>query len=231
MSTDYVISNASSISTYVELIDREQVPAGQMEQLKSSTLGPSAVTIYTGLDCEPEELGIRETTNFIATTTDMDATFALWKTMEQQGVSLLTCYDVDDPDFSPPGTCQVALVALQYADPWYTVPPHEYADTKYRYADAMLELAEKVFPGFRRHIEEVEVSTPLTHLRYLGHPGGAIYGFDQYAKDSSLFLSGRSSIKGLYSAGSWVGGGGFQPTLTSGRSAARSILKSMKKQS
>nr|HPI94560.1 NAD(P)/FAD-dependent oxidoreductase [Deltaproteobacteria bacterium] len=70
---------------------------------------------------------------------------------------------------------------------------------------------------------------PLTHLRYLGHPGGAIYGFDQYAKDSQYFLTNRSAIRGLYFAGAWVGGGGFQPTLTSGRSTARAVLKSLKK--
>jgi phytoene dehydrogenase-like protein len=94
----------------------------------------------------------------------------------------------------------------------------------------MLDLAERVFPGFRNHIEEIEAATPLTHMRYLGHPGGAIYGFEQFAKDSPLFLTGRTPIKGLYFAGSWVGSGGFQPTLTSGRSSARSILKDMRKQ-
>jgi phytoene dehydrogenase-like protein len=66
-------------------------------------------------------------------------------------------------------------------------------------------------------------------MRYLGHPGGAIYGFDQFAKDSTLFITSKSPIKGLYLAGAWVGSGGFQPTLTSGRSAARSILKDMRK--
>ena len=67
----------------------------------------------------------------------------------------------------------------------------------------------------------------LTHLRYLGHPGGAIYGLDQFAKDTQPFLSRRSPIQGLYFAGAWVGSGGFQATLTSGRSTARSILKDM----
>ena len=230
VSSGYVVSNASTIHTFIELIDREEVPASQLEMMKSCTIGPSAFTVYTGLDCEPAELGIRETTNFITTSLDMDKAFSLWKTMEKQGLALLTCYDVSDPDFSPSGTCQAAIVALQYADPWYAVPPHQYADAKYRYAEGMLDLAERVFPGFRDHIEEVEAATPLTHLRYLGHPGGAIYGFEQFAKDSPLFLAGKSPIKGLYFAGAWAGSGGFQPTLTSGRSSARAILKDMRKQ-
>ncbi len=98
-------------------------------------------------------------------------------------------------------------MALQYADPWYLVPPHQYYDTKYRYADGMLKLAERVFPGIRGHIEEMEVATPMTHLRYLGHPGGAIYGFDQFAKDTSYFMTNTSPVQGLYFAGAWAGSG------------------------
>ncbi|MCU0577870.1 MAG: NAD(P)/FAD-dependent oxidoreductase [Desulfobacterota bacterium] len=228
--TGCVVSNASTIHTYIDLIDREEVPAAELNAFKSHTIGPSAFTLYMGLDCEPADVGIHETTNFITTTVDADRAFDLWKTMEQQGWALLTCYDVSDPDFSPPGTCQAALVALQYGDPWYAVSPQEYADAKYRYAEGMLQLAERVFPKIRDHIEEVEAATPLTHLRYLGHPGGAIYGFEQYAKDSPYFLTNRSSIRGLYFAGAWVGSGGFQPTLTSGRSTARAVLKALKNQ-
>lgn len=226
--TSYVISNASTVHTYVDLIERAQVPAAELENMRGRTLGPSAFTLYMGFDCEPADLGIHETTNFIAVTTDMDAAFEKMRTMDPQGWALFTCYDVSDPDFSPKGASQAALVSLQYAEPWYMVPPHEYAQAKYRYAEGMLALAETVFPGIRDHIEELEAATPLTHLRYLGHPGGAIYGFEQYAKDSPYFLSNQSAVKGLYHAGAWVGGGGFQPTLTSGRSAAKAVLKAMR---
>jgi phytoene dehydrogenase-like protein len=222
----YVISNASTVQTYLELIDGSQVPGSALAAFKSSSIGPSAFTLYLGFDCEPAELGIQDTTNFITTSTDPERAFDLWRTMEQQGWALFTCYDVADPDFSPPGTSQAALVALQYADPWYAVSPQQYADAKSRYAEGMLQLAELVFPGLRDHLEEAEAATPLTHLRYLGHPGGAIYGLDQDAY-TQPFLTNRSPIDGLFFAGAWAGSGGFQPTLTSGRSTARSVLKSM----
>jgi phytoene dehydrogenase-like protein len=227
--TKYVLSNASVLETYLNLMDPDQVPAGTLEAYRGRTLGPSAFTLYMGFDCDPKDMGIEQTTNFITTTDDMDKTFAQWKTMEPQGVGLLTCYDVSDPDFSPPGTCQAAFVNLQYAEPWHLVPPGQYYDAKYRYADAMLDTVEKAFPGIRGHIEEIEAATPITHLRYLGHPGGAIYGFDSYTKDTVYFLPTTATVEGLYFAGAWVGSGGFQPTLTSGRAAGRTILKSMAK--
>lgn len=226
--TGYVISNASTVHTYLDLVGRDNLPEEDLASLKGRTIGPSAFTVYLGFDCTPEELGVRETSNFIVNTSDMGAAFEKMKTMEPQDWAMFSCYDVSDPDFSPEGTCQAALVCLQYAQPWYALEPHEYASEKYRYASGMLSLAEKVFPGLGSHIEECEAASPLTHMRYLGHPGGAIYGFDQYAKDSPYFLSNRSAIKGLYHAGAWVTGGGFQPTLTSGRAAAHAVLKAMK---
>jgi phytoene dehydrogenase-like protein len=229
VTTDYVVSNAGTLTTYVDLIDREHVPAEQLKELGRKTIGPSAFTVFLGFDCEPGDMGIEETTNFIGTSMDPERQYALWRTLENPEAALLSCYDVSDPEFSAPGTSQAALVSLQYAEPWLSIPPTRYNDAKYRFAQGMLDLAEKVFPGLSNHIEEAEVATPLTHMRYLAHPGGAIYGFDQYAKDSNLFEDRRSPIRGLFFAGAWVGPAGFQTTLASGVSAARAVLKSMTK--
>lgn len=223
---DDIVSNVSPLVTYLDLMDPDQVPAGVMKPFSSSTIGTSACTLYMGLDCEPETLNIHETTNFICREIDPQRAYDLSKTLSRPKASLLTCYDVDDPEFSPPGACQASLAALSYLEPWLSVPPAQYAETKYRFAQGLLDLAETAFPGITGHIEEMEISTPLTHMRYLGHPGGAIYGFEQHAKDSNLYMSPKSPLQGLYFAGAWVGAGGFQPTLESGVAAARSILKS-----
>ena len=228
INTKYVVSNASTLSVYTELIDPEHVPEEQLKILGGSTVGPSAVTLFIGLDCEPAEVGIYETTNFLGTTSDINRVFSSCKKVDvEDDYILLSCYNVSDPDFSPPGTCQVVIVDLKYGEPWLEIPPHQYYEKKYEVADKLLDKVEQHFPGFREHIEEIEVATPLTHARYLATPGGAIYGFDQFAKDSNMFISPRSPIKGLYFAGAWAGMGGFQPTLSSGVAAARQVIKAM----
>ena len=128
---------------------------------------------------------------------------------------------------SPPGTSIVVLTALAYAEPWLAVPPHQYFDTKNRIAGQMLDTLYRVFPKCRDHIEELEIGTPVTHMRYLGHPGGAAYGFDQYTKDNEFFLDRKSPLKGLFHVGAWSGMGGFQPTLMSGFSASRAVVRSL----
>lgn len=231
IATSYVISNASTLTVYTEMIDPEHVPDEQLKMLGGSTIGPSSLTLYIGLDCEPGEVGISETTNFIGNSSDMNKVFASFRQLDSEDdYILLSCYNISDPDASPPGTSQVAVVNLKYADPWIELPPQQYFDKKYEAADKLLQKVEAIFPGFREHIEEIEVATPLTHMRFLSTPGGAIYGFDQYAKDSNMFVSPKSPIKGLYFAGAWSGSGGFQPTLSSGSSAARQVIKNMREQ-
>jgi prolycopene isomerase len=223
-----VVSNAATTTTYVDLMDPGQVPEKYMRELGTRTVGPSFVTVFMGFDCEPGELGIQQTTNFILADTDAERAYRLSKTLDAPEYMLMTCYDVDDPEFSPRGACQVSLVALAYAEAWNAIPPRHYFETKMAYAAKMLDLASRVFPELRGHIEEIDVGTPLTHMRYLGHPGGAAYGFDQHAKDTSLFTSRKSPIEGLFHAGAWSGsGGGFQPTLMSGDQAARKIVRTL----
>jgi prolycopene isomerase len=229
ISAQYVISNASKISTYVEMIDPDQVPEAVTAQIKQCTLSQSAFTLYMGLDCEPAALGLTQSTNFILGTADPEIAYRKMKVrdIDHEDAMVLSCYNRIDPDFSPAGTCQVAMVTLKYGDTWLNVPPADYAAEKYRLGDAMVRLAEKVFPGLRDHIEEMEIATPLTHLRYLGHPKGAIYGFDHHIKNSELFVPPQSSVQGLYSAGGWIGYNGYQPTLDSGVMAAKALIAEM----
>jgi len=226
--TKAVVSNASSLDTYLEFVDPAAVKPAKIKELGGCTVGPSSFTIYVGLDCEPKDLGISEATNFICRSTDMDHAFARCRQLDtSDDMLLVTCYDLVDPSFSPPGCSQVVIVDLKYSEPWEMVPPQQYHQTKFDCAETILQRVEAIYPGFREHIEEIEVATPITHMRYLNHPGGAIYGFDQYAKDSSLFVSHRSPVEGLYLAGAWAGSGGFQPTLNSGVQAARAVIRDL----
>jgi prolycopene isomerase len=228
ISTEFIVSNASQISTYTRLLAPEHVPEDAMLEMKGRNLSSSAFTMFIGFDCEPEQLGIAESTNFLMA--DPDISDGILDRMQrldiQDELMVVSCYDIADPEFSPPGTCQANVVTLKYGEPWLRIPPRQYHDVKYRCAETMLTRIEQIYPAARSHIEEIEVGTPLTHMRYLGHPGGAIYGYEKLTKDSLFFQPGRySSLKGLFFAGGWSGDCGFEPTLRSGISAAKSIIR------
>ena len=226
--TRYVVSNASKINTFTSLMEPGQAPPAVLEEMRGHELSPSALIVYAGLDCEPETVGINEATNFILM--DEDVMERPYHQMQRLWIDsdlrVLSCYDAADPDFSPPGTCQFALATLKFGRPWLTVAPDDYHDFKYRAAEQLLRGIEPVFPGVRDYMEEVEVATPVTFMRYLGHPLGAVFGFGQLQKDALFFQPDRkTSIEGLYLAGGWAGDCGFETTLRSGASAAKAIMK------
>ncbi|MBN2283864.1 MAG: NAD(P)/FAD-dependent oxidoreductase [Deltaproteobacteria bacterium] len=233
ITTKYVVSNASQAYTYIHMIDPAQVPDGVFDEVKSRNVAISAFVVFAGYDCEPETLGITESMNFMLANTDISAQKIvnnMWNLGLKDDFMAFSCYDLIDDSFSPPGACQTSAVAVKYGDPWLTIPPHKYHDVKFRCADEMLNRMEQVFPDIRKHIEEIEVATPLTFMRYLAHPGGSIYGYEQLMKDSLFFQPDRNSpIKGLYFAGSWAGDCGFEPTFNSGVAVARSISRQLGK--
>ncbi|MBV7562721.1 NAD(P)/FAD-dependent oxidoreductase [Pseudomonas sp. sia0905] len=223
-----VVSNASPLITFNELLDLEQPPLPIREDFKSRRMGTSAFVIYLGLDCTPQELGVTTASSFIYETPDEEQIHARMGSLEPPLGGMLTCYNLEDPSAAPPGKSQVVLVCLQYGDVWKSVKPEDYAQTKYAFAEKLIALIEKVYPKVRQYIEEVEVATPLTMMRYLNTPGGAIYGFQQSAQDSSLLRERLDAVPGLYTAGSWTTMGGFQPTYMAGESTARAVLKQLK---
>lgn len=225
VSAGAVVSNADPVTTCRELIGAEHLPRRFWAGLRASEPGPSSFNVYLGLAKSAAELGIEDHETFINTSTDLDAHWRRMSSIGPPPALVMSCYNVCLPEISPPGTSVVTLTTLGYGDPWHDVPPSAYHDTKHRVADAMIRMTEEVYPGLRSAAEVVEASTPVTNMRYVGHQGGAIYGFDQHPWDSHLLrLPNKGPLKGLYFAGAWsMPGGGFEPAMMSGRFAGEMI--------
>jgi phytoene dehydrogenase-like protein len=210
-----IVSNASPLTVYTEMIDRAHVPKGQLKSFNGSTIGPSTFILYVALDCDYSQIGIDETTNFIFT---------------PQGSFMFSCYNVSNPACSPPGTSVLSIVNFQTDRRWLAMPPDQYYEKKYAFAEKLLSQMEQVCPGIREHIEEIEVATPLTNIRFTSAPGGAIAGFFHYSKDFYLFPMDRSLIRGLHFVGAWSNNpGGFHPTLINGRAVGLDVVDKLKK--
>ncbi|WP_432143456.1 phytoene desaturase family protein [Streptomyces sp. bgisy084] len=220
-----VISNASIPVTYAMLGDA--VPTAVRDDLATRRIGVSGFILHMGLDATPAELGFTTSTTFVNADLDNDRMRASWHTLEPARGICVSSYDIAPIGFAPSGATHVSLMTLQYADAWEKVPPGEYARTKFAYAETLLDRVEVVTPGIRDAIEEVDVATPMTLSRYLGHPGGAIYGYDQDRTENWLFRNSEreTHVPGLHLAGSWAGMGGFQTSLQSGHRVARGLLR------
>lgn len=220
-----IVSGISTIDTYFKLIDEENRPKEVVEYLKPYTIGISALTCFIGLDCPPEEIGFTDSFNLIYKETDCNKAFKnSKKIVPDEDPLITTCYTIDDPEVSPEGTTVITAGTLKYGRPWMEIPAEDYYETKYEMANIIVDRLEERFPGIRSHIEEMEIATPLTHMRYLHTPEGAIYGFEQDVTSTILFFPNQDFIENLTSAGGWVNICGFGPNYIYGYKVAKKIL-------
>jgi prolycopene isomerase len=229
--SDFVVSNADPITTGREMIGMDKLPKSFFAGLKSDRVAPSTINAYMGVAKSPEELGLTNHEIFINADTDFDSHYEKMSGVTSTDAIALTNYNHVYPDISPPGTSMVVLTSLAYGEPWYDVPPERYVETKTKLADRMIDLAELISPDLRKHTEVIEVSTPLTNMRYAGTMGGSIYGFDNTPWGHSMLrMSPKGPLDGLFFVGAWTQpGGGFEPSIMSGMMTGIRVASKLKK--
>jgi prolycopene isomerase len=127
------------------------------------------------------------------------------------------------------------MVDWNYADVWGTggdlAGYHEnpaYLAVKERVADELVALADASVPGLAGAVGFREASTPLTNFAYTHNPLGAIEGYENTPANSGLgWLPQTTPIHNLFLAGAWTNGGGQNPAIQSGRSAAELALAAL----
>ncbi len=207
-----IISNISPIATYGSLLEKNEIPESAKEYLKPYTVGISVVDCFIGLDCPPEEVGFN--TSFTLNYKSLDANEDFkdaYKLLPENDPLVATCYTVDDKRLSPKGTSVITAGTLKYAEEWEKLSPEQYYEKKYEAGARIVARLEEMYPGISEHIEELEVATPLTHARYLDHPHGAIYGYEQDIKSTVFFFPQEGKIENLEFASGWVYLCGFGP--------------------
>lgn len=226
----HIISGISPVDTYFNLVKDDQYTRKAKEYLSAYTVGISAITCFIGLDCTPEEIGFTDSFNLTYDNLECNETFdESHKLLPHIDPLINTCYTVDDPKVSPEGTSVITAGTLKYGRPWMGLSPEEYYEKKYEAGDIIVERLEKMYPGLREHIEEIEIATPLTHMRYLHHPEGAIYGFEQDLASSVFFFPREDQIENLTFANGWVNICGFGPNYMYGAQVAERILNEEKR--
>ena len=231
VSAPYIMSNANPVSTVNDLIGRDKVPAGFYNKLRFRKPAASSFNVYLGLAKPPEQLGLTDHEVFINDDLDLDGHARMMYSIGKPPAIAMTTYNAVLPEISPPGTSMTVMTTLMYGEPWLRVPPEKYLDTKRMVADHMLRKLEKFVPGVRDEIEEMEIATPITNMRYADTMAGSIYGSQQPPADATILrLPYKGPIDGLFFCGAWTPpGGGFEPAMMSGQMSSMFLLRDMKK--
>ena len=227
---DRIVSNVSPDLLYSRLIDAESVPEKAVKLTNARRVGCRFFTVYLGLDCTAEELGIKDYSTFIASTPDTREQYRQLDDPDESFV-ILNCLNCTIPDSSPEGTCTLFLTTMLSDEGWGEVKPHEYKRRKNKIAERMISECEKQLSlDIRSHIEEIVIATPATFARYLNTPGGTPYGYELSLWDSMIarIMSGGKErfIDRLYLVGAHgERGDGYSSTFANGHSVGKKILK------
>ena len=230
-----VVSNASAISVFKEMIQPSDVPESYIRKLAPYRPSISCFIVWLGLNRELRGK-VKSYSTHLSPGNGPEADYkaSLAGDAENCGMAV-TVYDVLFEGYSAPGTSTVMLFMLSGYEPWRRFESDyragrkaAYHAEKERWTDILIRRAEEtVIPGLSSMIQVKEAATPLTNRRYTGNSEGAIYGFEQSMDNAFMNrISNRTPIKGLSLAGAWGDpGGGYVGVLRSGEKTFEYLME------
>ena len=226
-----VISNVIPHNVF-NMSPQEVIPEQNLKLANAREFGISVATIYLGLDCTKEELGMEDYTVFIMGNENPRVQY---NTRADDGLYIVNCLNNVIPDSSPEGTCTMFFTMPIFGD---DVPkdlnPEDYKKYKNDLAKKYIEDAEKVLGiSITPHIEEISVATPVTFARYLGTPEGTIYGYKLSGWDNLMArIAGEKTdyaIPGLsFCGGHYTRGDGYSSAYIIGDTIGKRVAKRLK---
>ena len=226
-----VISNVIPNNVF-NMSDQSVIPQQNLKLANARDFGISVATIYLGLDCTAEELGLKDYTVFIQGHPDPRTQN---DTRMDDGLYIVNCLNNVIPDSSPEGTCTLFFTMPIYGgDVPKDLKPEDYKKYKNALAKKYIEDAEKQLNiSIMPHIEEISVATPVTFARYLGTPEGTIYGYRLSGWDNLMARTAGEktdyAIPGLsFCGGHYIRGDGYSCAYIMGDTIGKRVAKRIK---
>ena len=155
-----VISNVIPHNVF-NMSDIKNIPEQNLKLANAREFGISVATIYLGLDCSIEELGMKDYTIFISGDPDPRVQY---NTRQDDGLYIVNSLNNVIPTSSEPGTCTMFFTIPVFGeDVPKDLTPETYKKYKNDLAKKYIEDAEKTLGiSIMPHIEEISVATPVT---------------------------------------------------------------------
>jgi phytoene dehydrogenase-like protein len=134
-----------------------------------------------------------------------------------------------DPSMAPAGKTVFTLMLPANYDFWNELKKdkEKYQEEKKSAGDSVIRALSEIYPDIEGQVEEVDVATPMTFVRYTGNWKGSYQGWVFNKK--ALTMMAQQTLPGLknfYMTGHWVApGGGLPSGLITGRNAIKMICK------
>lgn len=231
----YVIAACDIRKLYEQMLPVGAVPERLLKALREAEIYHSCFSIFLGLDCESSALGLGgEAVNLVRR--------GLSRADYSGGdphktIITVLAPSVLDPTLAPPGKGTMIIhcpAYLDYQKQWQTGAGldrgAEYQAAKQAFAEILLDRLEATFlPGLRRHIEVMEIATPVTYWRYTGNTMGSISGVKPTVRNVRAGVAHYQTPVRRLLLGGHCGeyGGGVPMAVRAAANASLIVLKEM----
>ncbi len=226
-----LISNVIPHNVY-DMSGEGNIPEYNLKLANAREFGISVATVYLGLDCTADELGMEDYTVFIQGSPNPRIQY---DRRLEDGLYIVNCLNRVVPDSSPEGTCTLFFTIPVFGgDIPGDLKPEQYKRYKNDIARKYIEDAEKVLHiSIMPHIEEISVATPVTFARYLGTPEGTIYGYKLSGWDNLMARTAAErtdyAIPGLnFCGGHYIRGDGYSCAYLMGDMVGKRVARRLK---
>ena len=247
LSSSSVISNGDYKTTFIHLLDPEEIPPAWRRAVSQSRQTGSVLQVCLGVDTSRVDLAcFREAARLIyrRNLKDLEEKEEIdWSVAEVDPETLcrreleVSLWSRDDTSLAPEGKDVIIIRAeadyshfAKYKLGWRKRSP-AYLEYKTRLGRALAREAERLVPGLEKSVVVMDVATPLTFEDQGGRSGGAVAGWSwdyQDFHDATPRELVRTPIRGLYMAGyqaySALFLGGIPTAMESGKRSAEAVL-------
>lgn len=211
-----IVSNASPYDTFLAMVGKEKFPPKFISKLDHMEPSISCFVVYLGLDAGFTAAlnNTRDYEIFVSDTYDLDQDYQSGVSCDVEKASfIMTLYSNVDSSLAKNNKFVMGLMQIHGYEYWkryvgaYTAgKKEEYNREKERLAKILIKKAERIVPDISKHIEVMEVATPLTLKRYTGNYNGASYGWANTVRQSNPLQRSpqKTPIKNLFLSSAWT---------------------------
>ena len=210
ISADYVISSSDLHSTIYNMLDARFIEPQHEELFQKAELYPSSVQVSFGVN-----MNFSNEPDCVAWNYKLESPLIIGN--QKNEWLMIRNYNFDET-LAPKGkTIVECLLHIKDFDFWealYSDKP-AYKSEKERIGRKVAEEIEKRYPGFTASIEEMDVATPMTYVRYTGNYRGAYMTWimtPRLMKEHQIIKKSITGVQNFWLAGMWTMAPGGVPT-------------------
>jgi len=231
-----IVSNADPDSTYLKLIGKENLSKGLLKKLSNTKYSVTSLILFLTLDMDVKAMGMDSGNVWSLKSDDLDAIYDELKDTdilagEEFPAVFLSCPTIKDPaSFNGRyHTFEVVTFidneSFGKFDKATDYHSEAYSAQKEIIMKKFMNNVEKIIPGAKKNVVQMELGTPNTNQFYIQSTKGNVYGTEKkFTQIGPFSFKTKSEIKNLYLCGASTLSHGVGGAAYSGVEAAAQIL-------